>query len=70
MGVVSPRLATNQFNLSSLFQGVPGNDGLEEENEGGGEEGSVCESALTFITFLLQVKKKTQLQSDSSYMHF
>lgn len=28
VGVVSPLLATNQFNISSFFQGVPGNDGL------------------------------------------
>lgn len=28
MGVVIPRLATNQFNVSSFFQGIPGNDGI------------------------------------------
>lgn len=28
MGVASPRLATKQFNLSSFFQGIPGNDGI------------------------------------------
>lgn len=28
MGVVRPQTATNQFNLSSFFQGIPGNDGL------------------------------------------
>lgn len=28
VGVVSPLLATNQFNISSFFQGIPGNDGL------------------------------------------
>lgn len=29
MGVASPRLAINQFNLSSFFQGIPGNDGIQ-----------------------------------------
>lgn len=28
VGVVSPQLATEQFNISSFFQGIPGNDGL------------------------------------------
>lgn len=28
MGVATPWLATNQFNLSSFFQGIPGNDGI------------------------------------------
>lgn len=28
MGVVRAQTATNQFNLSSFFQGIPGNDGL------------------------------------------
>lgn len=28
MGVVRSQTATNQFNLSSFFQGIPGNDGL------------------------------------------
>lgn len=31
MGVASRRLATTHFNLSSFFQGIPGNDGLRGE---------------------------------------
>lgn len=28
MGAANPRLAIEKFNLSSFFQGIPGNDGI------------------------------------------